>query len=57
MSNVFLEFIKIPKLKICNREQVSISFLLSLVPIVSYITMITVYLNYCTLHNKCFLID
>ena len=38
-------------------KQVSISFLLSLVPIVSYITMVTVYLNYCTWHNKCFLID
>ena len=52
---MFLEFIKIPRLKICNREQVSISFLLSLVPIV---TMVTVYVNYCTWHNKCFwLID
>jgi len=28
-----------------------------LVPIVSYITMVTVYLNYSTWHNKCFLID
>ena len=45
---VFLEFNKIARLKICNREQVSISFLFSPVPIVSYITIVTVYLNYCT---------
>jgi len=40
----FLEFI--PKLKFVIGSKYL--FLLLLVPIVSYITMVTVYLNYCT---------